>query len=223
MAKSYHQYCPMSYALDVIGDRWTLLIVRNLMFGALRYSDLKRGLPGIASNLFVARLKEMQVNNLIEQQTLPPPANVEVYALTQRGRQLRTVIAALTDWGLPYLQPVPPEEDYVGFIPFRGYLKTFFVSQQALDKQLVCDIYYAEQHLIVKIQDGQLILRNHSDDEIDLTIVVHDLRQFIGVMNQIITIEQALESNSITVDADKIASLRDFISMFDPVPQASQS
>ena len=219
MAKSYNQYCPMSYSLDVIGDRWTMLIVRNLMFGALRYSDLKKGLPGIASNLFASRLKEMQEADIIEQQTLPPPANVEVYALTQRGRGLWKVIKALTEWGLPYLQPLPPDNDYVGLIPFRGYLKTFFRADVAEDTQLICNLSYNNQSMSILIADGQLRTSNQLSDTPDLSLTVHDLRQFVGLLNQVVTLDDALQSDVVSLSDDsQMAVFQQFLGMFDAVP-----
>jgi DNA-binding HxlR family transcriptional regulator len=100
--KTYGQYCAMARALDVVGDRWVLLIVRELLFnGPSRFTDLRGGLPGIATNLLAARLTEMADNGLVTRVDAPPPVATGLYQLTERGRQLRPVIEALTEWGLP--------------------------------------------------------------------------------------------------------------------------
>jgi DNA-binding HxlR family transcriptional regulator len=112
--KSYQQYCSVARALDVVGDRWVLLIVRELLaFGPSRYSDLKRGLPGIASNLLAERLKAMEADGLIERREAPAPIGTRVYQLTQRGRELEDVLRALTRWGLPTMPSGPSEDDAV--------------------------------------------------------------------------------------------------------------
>jgi DNA-binding HxlR family transcriptional regulator len=105
--KTYGQYCATARALDLVGDRWVLLIVRELLIqGPSRFTDLRGGLPGIATNLLAARLAEMADNGLIIRVEAPPPVATGLYQLTERGLQLRPVIEALADWGVPtmYLQ-----------------------------------------------------------------------------------------------------------------------
>ena len=100
--KTYGQYCATARALDLVGDRWVLLIVRELLInGPSRFTDLRGGLPGIATNLLAARLAEMAENGLIIRVDAPPPVATGLYQLTGRGRQLSPVIEALTEWGLP--------------------------------------------------------------------------------------------------------------------------
>ena len=99
--KSYQQYCSVARALDVVGDRWVLLIVRELLaLGPSRYSDLKRGLPGIATNLLAERLKAMEAEGLLERYEAPAPVGATLYQLTARGRELQGVVHALARWGL---------------------------------------------------------------------------------------------------------------------------
>jgi DNA-binding HxlR family transcriptional regulator len=97
--RAYHQYCGAARALDVVGERWTLLIVRNLLLGPRRYSDLLTELPGITTNLLAKRLKEMTAAGLIEHDLASPPPRAELYALTARGRALEPVLLDLVRWG----------------------------------------------------------------------------------------------------------------------------
>jgi len=100
--KTYGQYCAVARSLDLIGDRWVLLIVRELLsLGPSRFTDLRGGLPGIASNLLATRLREMEEGGLIERVDAPPPVATGLYQLTGRGQELRSVIEALAQWGLP--------------------------------------------------------------------------------------------------------------------------
>ncbi|WP_211370550.1 winged helix-turn-helix transcriptional regulator [Nonomuraea turkmeniaca] len=101
----------MARALDLIGDRWTLLIVRELLTqGPCRFSDLRRGLPGIASNLLAERLREMESAGLIGRHDEPPPVAATLISLTDRGRDLSGVVRELTRWGAP-LMMAPPDND----------------------------------------------------------------------------------------------------------------
>jgi DNA-binding HxlR family transcriptional regulator len=101
--RSYDQFCALARALDVVGDRWTLLIIRELFARDSRYSDLRDALPGIATNLLADRLRQLQEAGVIEVYDAPPPVRATVYRLTPRGRELRPAIRALVTWGVPLL------------------------------------------------------------------------------------------------------------------------
>ena len=108
--KRYEQACAIARALDVVGDRWSLLLVRELTLGPRRYRDLATGLPGIPSNVLAARLKDLQAAGVITRRTLPAPTDVTVYELTDAGRALQPALKELLDWGLHYA-PEPSEDD----------------------------------------------------------------------------------------------------------------
>nr|WBO81222.1 helix-turn-helix transcriptional regulator [Streptomyces sp. SBE_14.2] len=97
--RSYDQYCSAARALDVVGDRWTLLIVRELLAGPRRYTDLHADLPGVSTDVLASRLKDMERDGLTTRRRLPPPGAAYVYELTPRGRQLLPVLQALGEWG----------------------------------------------------------------------------------------------------------------------------
>ncbi len=97
--KRYHQYCPVAHALDLIGDRWALLIVRELMLGQRRYTDLADALPGIGTNILAGRLRHLEGAGVVRRTKLPPPAAVTVYELTSEGRALDDVLRSLAQWG----------------------------------------------------------------------------------------------------------------------------
>ncbi|MDT0482992.1 MULTISPECIES: winged helix-turn-helix transcriptional regulator [Streptomyces] len=101
--RSYDQYCSAARALDVVGDRWTLLIVRELLSGPRRYTDLHADLPGVSTDVLASRLKDMERDGLTTRRRLPPPGAAFVYELTARGRELLPVLQALGAWGGPEL------------------------------------------------------------------------------------------------------------------------
>jgi DNA-binding HxlR family transcriptional regulator len=102
--KSYHQFCGLARSLDVIGERWTLLVIRELMFGPRRFVDVLEALPGIGSNTLTTRLRGLEEDGLITRETMPPPAASTVYRLTPAGQELEPVVIALGRWGMRRLQ-----------------------------------------------------------------------------------------------------------------------
>jgi DNA-binding HxlR family transcriptional regulator len=107
--KRYDQYCPIACSLGLVGERWTLLVVRELMHGPKRYTDLVDGLPGIGTNILAARLKELEAAGLVERRKLPPPAASSVYELTPTGQGLRPVLHELARFGARLMGPPPLE------------------------------------------------------------------------------------------------------------------
>lgn len=116
--RAYKQFCPAARTLDVVGERWTMLIVRDLMRGPRRYTDLRNGLPGMASNLLAERLSEMESAGLLRREHHTEPNSRDVYVLTERGRELRPLLLALARFGLPYLDMPTEDQPLVrGLIP----------------------------------------------------------------------------------------------------------
>jgi DNA-binding HxlR family transcriptional regulator len=106
VGRSYHQYCPIAHALELIGERWSLLVVRELLDqGPLRYSDLHAHLDGCGTNILAARLKDLEAGGVICKRRLPPPAATSVYELTEYGEELRPVMHLLAHWGARSLGP----------------------------------------------------------------------------------------------------------------------
>jgi DNA-binding HxlR family transcriptional regulator len=108
--RSYSQYCAVARGLDLIGDRWTLLMVRDMLLGPKRFKDILESLPGIGTNLLSTRLRELEDAGLIERAVLPPPAGSAVYRLTVSGEALQPVVVALGRWGGRFLgEPLPTD------------------------------------------------------------------------------------------------------------------
>src|SRR4051812_43241339 len=99
MAKRFDMYCPIAHALSLVGERWALLVVRELMRGPKRYTDLAAGLPGIGTNVLATRLRELEAAGVVSRRRLPPPAASTVYELTEYGAGLEEVLHAVARWG----------------------------------------------------------------------------------------------------------------------------
>ena len=128
--KTYGQFCSVAKSLDVIGDRWTLLILRELLFqGSCRYTDLAHGLPGIASNLLSDRLKSLEESGLIRREAAPPPVATTLFHLTQRGQATEPVLAALARWGVDFVEGTPSPDEH-----FRPYWFPYSVAAYLRDR-----------------------------------------------------------------------------------------
>jgi len=125
VSKRYDQYCPIAHALELIGDRWALLIVRELLQGPKRYTDLAAQLPGIGTNILAARLRDLETGGVVTKRLLPPPAASRVYELTPYGLALKPVIRDLALWGIQSIGPPALDEElYPGWL--TGALDTIF-------------------------------------------------------------------------------------------------
>lgn len=111
MAKRFDQYCPVAHALGLVGERWSFLVVRELLHGPRRYTDLAEGLPGIATNILAARLRDLESAGIVRKRRLPPPAPATVYELTEYGAELDEVFYALARWGARSLGPPGPDDE----------------------------------------------------------------------------------------------------------------
>jgi DNA-binding HxlR family transcriptional regulator len=117
MHKRYDLYCPVAHALGLVGERWALLVVLELMHGPKRYTDLADQLPGIGTNILASRLRDLETHGIVTKRTLPPPAASRVYELTEYGRGLKPAIRELAVWGARSLGPPTDEDDL-----FPGWL-----------------------------------------------------------------------------------------------------
>jgi DNA-binding HxlR family transcriptional regulator len=157
--RSYGQYCSVAKALDVVGDRWTLLIVRELLIrGACRYTDLKHGLPGIATNLLSDRIRDLESAGLIWREDAPPPVATTLFHLTDAGLELRPVLDALGGWGVRYMI-APAEGD-----EFRGHWFAFPASLFLHDRDpggppLAIELRTDSSPVVIEISGGTVTTR----------------------------------------------------------------
>jgi DNA-binding HxlR family transcriptional regulator len=136
--RSYNQYCALAHSLDVVGERWTLLIVRDLMLGPRRYTDLLRGLPGITTNLLAKRLQEMEAAGLVEPVRAPGTTAGSLYRLTERGAALEPALQLLAGWGMRLLQS-PKSGEYRSIEFALLSLRRRYLGGAAMRVELVAD------------------------------------------------------------------------------------
>jgi DNA-binding HxlR family transcriptional regulator len=168
--RTYAQYCSIARALDVVGDRWTLLLVRELLLrGRARYTDLKNGLPGVAANLLATRLKELEQAGLIRREDAPPPVATQVYELTEDGLALEPVLKALGLWGLRYMAEERADDAFQA--AWLAYAPAWFTADAdpaapPAAIQLVAD----GERAVVELADGVVRSRAGSAERPDLTL-----------------------------------------------------
>ena len=122
--RTYGDRCGIARALDIVGERWALLVVRELLLGPKRFTDLRAGLPHIGPDVLSQRLRELEESGVVHRDKLPPPAASQVYALTERGRALEPIVLELGRWGSQ--APVPAEDAPLGADAAMLALKTMF-------------------------------------------------------------------------------------------------
>ncbi len=154
--RTYGQHCGLAAAMDLVGQRWSMLIVRDLTPGPLRFTDLFEGLPGIATDVLAERLRELQAAGVVEHRTTRSPVSAKVYALTETGRALSDIAAQLADWGRPLL-PTPPAEGTV--VRARWALQTMARRYAGGLADGVYELVIDDEPLCVEVGDDRAIVR----------------------------------------------------------------
>jgi DNA-binding HxlR family transcriptional regulator len=187
--KTYNQYCGIAHALDSVGERWTLLILRNLLITPQRFSDLRTGLPGISTNILTDRLKILAEHGIITTRYLPPPAASSVYELTERGHGLTEPLAALARWGSKTLG-IPKKNQVVVMESVCFMLQGFFWRDDYLDTDLKCNVQvedakYDQTFGIHLSSKGVQITEPSSDADVELRIGLETLNILSGKQRQL--------------------------------------
>jgi DNA-binding HxlR family transcriptional regulator len=200
MSKDYEQYCPLAHALGVVGERWTLLIVRDLLHGPKRYTDLAEGLPGIGTNVLASRLRDLEKFGIVRKRKLPPPAASTVYELTEYGLELEEVMCALARWGARSLGPPGPEDELypewgVNALPAlfnaeaaRGLTETYVFSVGA-------DLFTA------RIDEGRLHASVGAAETADLRVET-DMDTFFGLASGDLSPRDAIATGRAKIEGD---------------------
>jgi DNA-binding HxlR family transcriptional regulator/putative sterol carrier protein len=212
--KAYHQYCPVAHALDQVGDRWELLIVRELMLGQRRYTDLAEALPGIGSNVLATRLRELEASGVVRKTKLPPPWAVSVYELTERGRELDAVLRALAQWGARTLGP-----------PEAGDCWSIYAVHARFRPEAAVDGTYeirfvGGETISLQVKDGELVAMKLPAEEPDL-VVEATPEELHKVISGDVTPRTAVSEGRVRLLAGSAKELGQLTSMFAPYGEAA--
>src|SRR5215210_1412535 len=204
--RSYRQYCAMARALDVLGERWTLLIVRELLTGPKRFKDLLEGLPGIGTNLLAGRLKELENEGLLQRGTLPPPAGSAVYELTGRGRDLEPVLMGLARWSVDLLGEPRPGEAFRPVWAVQA-MKATFRPEAARWVRETYEFRVGEDAFHVRVDDGVSEPEYGPAFKPDLVLRT-DPETFLSLVSGRLEPADAIESGRLDVEGDSEALTR---------------
>ena len=179
-SRTYDQFCGIARALDLVGERWALLVVRDLVLGPKRFTDLRRGLPGIGTNVLAARLKELERDGVVARRTLPPPAASTVYELTEYGRALEGPLLALGRWGA---MSIGQRQD--GQLLRSEWLavalKAFFRPEAAREVRATIGLRFEDGAFLARIDDGSLLVEPDTRDGADLVLTT-EVETLIGFL-----------------------------------------
>jgi DNA-binding HxlR family transcriptional regulator len=209
-SRGYGQYCGLARALELVGERWALLIVRDLLVGPRRFSDLRRGLPRIPTNVLSDRLKELEADGIVQRRVLPRPASATVYELTPYGSQIEDALMRLGLWGAQSLgEPRPGEIMTPDSMTIA--LRSTFVPAAAKSQRLMYELRLGSIVLNAGVDDGKLQVGEGPAARADLVIETQAaLKQlFEGTL----TPEEALQSGQVRVQGDA-ALLDTFVTLF---------
>ncbi len=212
--RTYGDGCSSAHALDLVGERWALLIVRDLLFGPKRFSDLTAGLPQGSPNVLTQRLRELEAAGIVRRRKLPPPASTMVYELTEWGGELEPILMGLQRWGAA--SPTFPHDVPVGCDAAMLALKNAFDAGVAEDFSDVVEIRFGTGTFAVSVGDGGLDIRRGTAEHPTATIET-DPSTLETVAFGMRSLDDAESAGDLRIDGDKAVAER-FLSLF-PVDQ----
>lgn len=209
----YFDGCAAAHALDVVGERWALLVVRELALGPKRFTDLREGLPKASPNVLSQRLRELERYGVLYRRTLPAPAASAVYELTAWGHELRPVLQALARWGVrsPWLPPITHMNPDTLLLAMR----TMFDPTAAGDSTANYRLRFGEQEFRARLAGAEFTVERGVAERPDVT-VAGEATMLAGVVFAGIPLADALRSGALTVEGDR-AAFAHLITLF-PLP-----
>ena len=209
--RTYGDPCGIARALDVVGERWALLVIRELLLGPKRFTDLRAGLPSLSPDVLAQRLRELDANGLLARRKLGPPAGSQVYELTARGRELEPVILALGRWGSAAPFPSPRRE--IGADSMVLALKTVVDREKAAKVDAEVELRLREHTFAVRVSDGAIdaVRGGASDPDAVLTTTPGGLAALVW---EGLDLDDAIEAEAAACEGDR-RTLERFLGLFE--------
>jgi DNA-binding HxlR family transcriptional regulator len=213
--RTYGDACRFAHALDLVGERWALLVVRELLLGPKRFTDLRVGLPHASPNILAERLRGLEEGAVVRKRKLPPPYGSSVYELTEWGRELEPVVTKLGAWGAR--SPLPPEAHEIGADSIVLALASLFDSEAAGELEVTYELRIGEESFGVAIAGGEVELTRGAPTDAVATIAVPDAPTLAAVLTAQLPLADALSSGAARIEGSKQSAKR-FLRLF-PMPQ----
>jgi len=206
VARSYRDDEVLAWTLDVVGERWTLLILRDLLLGPRRFTDLSRGLPRLSRNLLTTRLRHLEEEGLIERRELHPPGGVHVYEITEEGWSLARAVAPIAVWGLRRLDPERARATFRA-TTFALGMVAFADTAAAAGVFDSCEFQIEGESFHLEIADGRI--RPYAGPSLHPDVVVTtDVDTCIAIMTSALTPAEAVQAGRMRAEGDVEAALR---------------
>ena len=200
MARPYDQYCGLAKALDVVGGRWTLLVIRELLVGQRRYTDLLAGIPGVPTDVLASRLRDLETAGVVEKRVLAPPASSSVYQLTDLGTALERPVGALAAWGANLLGS-PRHHDAYRLSWLVLPLRARFRPELAEGLDCTCELRAGKEMMSIRIVDSRLDISEGLERAPDV-IVTTDAESLLRLGNGTASLDDIVDDGSLTVEGD---------------------
>ncbi|MBD0357310.1 MAG: transcriptional regulator [Rubrobacter sp.] len=212
--RTYCDGCAAAHALDIIGERWALLVVRELLLGPKRFTDLRAGLPAVSPNVLAQRLRELERAGVLRRRKLPPPAASKVYELTEWGMELEPVIVRLGRWGAR--SPSKPRDAALGVDSLVLSFRTMFAPHTAEGLRASYELRLGEDVFVAVVDDGRFEIARGSAEKPDATIET-DAATLAALIYEGRELAEALSAGEVKIEGDEAAVER-FVRLF-PLPE----
>jgi len=213
--RTYGEACRFAHALDLVGERWALLVVRELLLGPKRFTDLRAGLPHASSNILSERLRDLEQGGVIQRRKLPPPAGSSVYELTEWGLELEPIVTKLGAWGAR--SPFPPDTEEINADSIVLALRSLFDAEAAGDLEASYELRIGDEHFGVCVAAEELELHRGPVDDPAVSLTLADAPSFAAILSGQLPLDDALDSGAARIDGSKQAAKR-FLRLF-PMPE----
>lgn len=212
--RSYGEACRLASALDLVGERWALLVVRELLLGPKRFTDLRAGLPTASTNILSERLRELEQGGVVRRRKLPPPAGSSVYELTEWGEELEPVVTKLGAWGAR--SPLPPEHTRIGVDSIVLALRSLFDPAAAGEADASYELRLDGERFHVEIGGGSLEL-GRGPAESPAAAIETEPGTLAAVLTGQLELGAAVESGAVKLEGSRREASR-FLRLF-PMPE----
>ena len=212
--RTYDDACAAAHALDLIGERWALLVVRELLLGPKRFTDLRAGLPGASPNVLAQRLRELERAGVVQRRKLPPPAASRVYELTDWGEDLELVITQLGHWGAR--SPLRPRDAGLSVDSLILSFRTMFDPRAADGLRASYELRLGEDRFRVEVDDGRFEVVRGAADRPEAVIETSSAT-LAALVYEDRDLAEALHSGDVKIEGDESA-VKSFLGLF-PLPE----
>ena len=214
--RTYHDLCGLSHALELVGERWAILVLRELAYGPKRFTDIRAGLPAASPNVLSQRLRELEAHGIVSRRTLPPPAASKVYELTEWGRELEPTLREFGRWAAR--SPFFPESGHFSPTSMAMNLETMFLPDKAKGLDMTVGLRIADDTFRVRVEDASLRVERGELEGVD-AVIETDPMTLIGVLYEEADIQEAEAAGALRIEGDReaVAILPSLFELPEPV------